>query len=291
MNPQRRRMLLGVLGLAIAGYFVNGACNRFYFQPRDTENRLTASLEKRLAESRMKLKRLQNKVSQLADLEDRSLPADIEVASSLYQAWLLNLVTSLGIGNPTVDSVSPLAEGDLTRLQFSVRGKASLRHVTSLLFQFYSAGHLHKIRSISLTPTGGSELLDLQISVEALAFRRSKNDAALTTLPSGRLVWTDTADYQTIARRNIFGEGVMSTTIRGTKLTAITSDRLGVREAWIFVARDSSTYYLKANESLMLDSVELKIVNIETDSVTLELDGQAGKLSVGKSLTDFKPIN
>jgi hypothetical protein len=291
MNPKRRKILLALLGVVVGAWVVNWTCERFYFLPRETGERTASRLEKQLSDVRLKIRRLENRRDTLADIENSSLPADIEVASSLYQAWLLNLVTSLGISNPNVDSVSPLVEEEITRLQFNVRGKASLRLITRFLFQFYQSGNLHKIRSLSLTPTGGSEQLDVQISVEALAFRRSTNEKSLTSAASERLVSGNVEDYQAIARRNLFGEGMFSRTIRDTRLTAITSDRTGVREAWFFVARDSETHYLRAGDTLMLDSVEVRMIDIRKDMVTIEIDSQPGQITVGKSLAEFMPLD
>lgn len=291
MIPKRRKLLFALLGVVIGIWVVNWICDRFYFAPRETENRTATRLEKQLSDLKLKVRRLENRRDDLATIENRSLPADIEVASSLYQAWLLNLVTSLGISSPNVDSVSPLSEEEITRLQFNVRGKASLLLVTRFLFQFYQSGNLHKIRSLSLTPTGGSEQLDLQISVEALAFRRSTNEDSLTRATSDRLVSENAEDYRSIARRNLFGEGMFSKTIRETRLTAITSDRSGIREAWLFVARDGETHYLRAGDALMLDYVEVRMIEIGKDIVTIEIDSQPGQVTVGKSLAEFTPLD
>ena len=221
-------------------------------------------------------------------LRARALPSNTELASSLYQSWLINLVTSLGVTNPKVDSTSPIAEDEITRLQFTLRGKANLKQFTHLLFEFYRAGHLHKIRQITLTPTGGSEQMDLSLTVEAVSLKNSDNETTLTSLPSERLVFNRFEDYYGIPQRNLFGKGILSPTIRSTRLTAITSDRFGKQEAWFSVPQKGKVLYLEEGESTTIDSLELKIISVRQDSVLLEIDGTQGVLEVGKTLAEIR---
>jgi hypothetical protein len=288
MKLDRRRLLLFVLGLLVGGYLLNMLVDRLYVQPLAAESKSAANLQKRISELQQKVKRLTAKVPQRDELEDRALPAELELATSSYQTWLINLVSSLGLGNPNVDSTSPVRDKGHTRLQFNVRGKANLKQLTQLLFEFYRAGSLHKVRQISLTPTSNNDQLELQLSVEALSLDRSRNVTGLTSLTSNRLRFDSVAEYQPIAKRNLFGEGTVSAGIRAARLTAITSDRQGIAEAWISLGADAKTLLLKAGDSTLIDSVEVIVREIQSDSVKLELDGQPGTVEVGKSLAEIK---
>jgi hypothetical protein len=288
MEIKRHHWLLIVLGVVLGGYFVNGLVDRNYSQPVEAETRQIALLEKKIRDAKRQLSKLTDKVTVRDELEQRALPANSELASSSYQAWLLNLVTQLDLANPTVDSTTPIDDGDVTRLQFNVKGKGNLRQLTQLLFEFYRAGHLQKISQISLTPSGG-ERLDLHIAIEALALRRSQNESGLSTLKSDRLVSDQLESYLVIAKRNLFGDGMASPWIRGTRLTAITYDRLGQNQCWFYVESTQQTHFLKVGDSLDLDSVVMRIVEIQTDFVIVELDGTAGRLELGKSLIELQP--
>lgn len=290
MDTQRRNLLLILLGVVLGGYFLNNLVDRYYFQPVETETRQIATLEKKIREAKRQLGKLTDKLPRRDELEQRALPANGEMASSSYQAWLLNLVTQLGLTNPTVDSTTPIDDGEVTRLQFNVKGKCNLRQLTQLLFEFYRAGHLQKISQISMTPSGGGERIDLQIAIEALAMRRSQNETGLSSLKSDRLVNDQLAPYLVIAKRNLFGDGMASSWIRGTRLTAITYDRLGQNQCWIYVEPTKRTHFLNVGDLLELDSLQLKIVKIETDYIIVELDGTAGRLELGKTLVDLQPI-
>ncbi len=289
MKVGRRPILLVVLGLVVGGYFVNVLLDRYYFQPMEVEARLNTTLGKRISETRLKVKRLSTKLPRRDELEIRALPAELELATSSYQTWLINLVSSLGLSNPTVDSTSPVSDNEVTRLQFNIRGKSNLKQLTQLLFEFYRSGSLHKIRTISLTPTGSGDHLEIQISVEALSLRRSQNDAGLSALTSNRLRFDNVADYSSIVKRNLFGEGTISAGIRAARLTAVTSDRQGIFEAWISLGTDAKTLFLKAGDTAQIDSVEVIVKEIQNDSIKLELDGQLGLVEVGKSLAEIQP--
>jgi hypothetical protein len=291
ISNNRRGILLGILGLVVGGYFVNQLVDRFYIQPLAAETRQSELLTKRLRTNKKDLDTLLKKLPLRDKLEERALPANIEIASSVYQAWLLNLVTQLGVANPTVDSTSPIVDGEVTRLQFNVRGKANLKQFTNLLFEFFQAGHLHKITQVSLTPSGGSDRIDIQIGIEALALGRVKDRNELTTQNSDRLVFSSATDYNSIAKRNLFGDGAASQLISGTRLTAITVDRLGRSEVWLYVEPRKKTYFLYLNDKLDLDSVTITLKEIASDYVVLDVDGAIGKLELGKSLLQMQPIS
>ncbi len=291
MLNNRRRLLLVVLGIVVGGYLVNQLVERYYLQPLAAETRQANALSKRLRENKKELDRLLKKIPRRDDLEQRSLPSNVELASSLYQAWLLNLVTQLGLTNPTVDSSSPIVEGEVTRLQFNVRGKANLRQFTKLLFEFFQAGHLHKINQISLTPSAGSDRLEIQIGIEAIALDRAQDRAELSKLQSARLVYSRVEDYSGIAKRNLFGEGVTSQLIRGTRLTAITLDRFGRNEIWLNVENQPATHFLHVGETLDLDSIVIRLIEIATENVVLDVDGVVGRLELGKTLVEMLPLS
>ncbi|MEQ1906840.1 MAG: hypothetical protein ABL888_21840 [Pirellulaceae bacterium] len=289
MNPMRKWLLI-LLGVVVGGYFVNMLVESYYLKPIAEQQQLAKNLEKKIREGNRQLQKLSNRLPARDDLELRSLPANAEMASSVYQAWLLNVVTRLGLGNPTVDSTSPTDEGAYRRLRFNIRGKANLRQFTKLLYEFFQAGHLHKITQISLTPTGGSDKLDLVIAIEALALLRSKNENQLTALQSDRLAFPSPEDYFVIARRNLFGEGAVSPLLRGTRLTAITSDRFGRSEVWLYVEPEKETHILRLGDSIELDSVVIRLKEIASDNAVLDVDGTLGRLDLGKTLMEIQPL-
>ncbi|MCH5375100.1 MAG: hypothetical protein JJ992_14085, partial [Planctomycetes bacterium] len=105
----------------------------------------------------------------LEQWEQQSLPADTEVARSLYQAWLVELVDDVQLNNPSVTSSEPVTRKGLYHsLTFSVRGRGTLDQLTRFLLAVYQTDLLHQIRSLTITPLQRSEQLDLSMSIEAL---------------------------------------------------------------------------------------------------------------------------
>ncbi len=291
MSPQRRNILLVLLGTVVFGYFSYDLYERFYSMPLEKEVKQELALEKRLKDSKLQLKKLDNKIPQREVFEQRSLPATAEIATSAYQAWLLNLVTRLGLVSPTVDSSSPIDDGDLTRLQFSVKGKASLKQLTQFLFEFYQAGHLQKINQITLTPTAKGERLDILVNIEALALRRAVNEQGLTQEIGNRLVHSSIDPYLAIASRNLFGENEVPQILSTTRLTAITRDRLGRQEAWFTTVGKKKSQIVTEGQTLELSTLTAKVISIDSDALVIEIEGTAATLRLGKSLAELDTLS
>jgi hypothetical protein len=291
MSMVRRSFLWILIGSAVGMYLCYDLADRFYFQPLQNEARQTAGLEKRLKDSKLQLKKLENKIPQKELFEQRSLPSNPEMATSLYQAWLLNLVTRLGLGNPTVDSTSPIDEGDLARLQFSIKGKASLKQLTEFLFEFYRAGNLQKINQITFSPTTKGERLDIQINIETLALKKSLNETSLSSVVGNRLVHPTIDPYRVIAQRNLFGENEAPQILSATRLTAITQNRRGQTEAWFATEGNRKSYILTEGELLDLNLLSIRFVGVDAERVILEIDGEQGRLALGKSLAEVEYLS
>jgi hypothetical protein len=244
-------------------------------------------MEKRQLELRTATKSL----DVLAQIQERSLPSNPELARSRYQAWLLGLINQAGLKGPNVDSGEPQGHrGIYNVFTFAVRGRGTPAQVTELLYAFYSAGHLHKIRSMTLNPLSGSDQLDLTLTIEALSLRQASRADELTTAPSQSLALASLADYQPLVRRNVFGAGDADAAAKSTVLTAITSDVSGVREAWFRVGKAGQTRVLRAGDTLAIDMLAARLLDIGLDGVMLELEGQQRTLTIGKSLAEASPL-
>jgi len=144
----------------------------------------------------------------LADCRKRSLPADLKVASALYHNWLSRLVVDqVGLeGHNVTPNAKRPQPGVYTVLPFTVQGRGTLDQLTRLLYQFYSAGHLHKIRNLTVTPVPDTDQFELKIDVEALAVVGADRRDSLCTEPSPRLASSSLTldDYrQAIVRRKM----------------------------------------------------------------------------------------
>lgn len=204
MNQRERNLALivGALLLVTAGMFtwdwVSSA-----FQQR---NRALAALDQQIEEKQQIERDGQRAAKRLRTYQTQSLPSNVESARSLYEAWLLNLVTDVDLAAPTVDGVAAPARKDVyTQVAFRIGGKGNLQQVTRFLHQLYCANHLHRIKKMILKPVGDSGQLAVDVQVQALVLPGAADSKELQTTPSQRLALADLASYErTIVRRNPF---------------------------------------------------------------------------------------
>ena len=168
-----------------------------------------------------------------------------------------------------------------------------MAQVTQFLYEFYEAGHLHKIRSLTLNPI--QDQVDLSITIEALSLKGSTRDGKartdqLTLAASQSLAYASLSDYQPLVHRNVFRAGDSDLATKTTVLTAITSDVQGRREIWFRIGKTGRTHVLGEDGTLTVDTVSARVIEIQPDRVIVELNGQRRSLSVGKSLAEAVPV-
>ena len=149
-----------------------------------------------------------DEMKQMVQWQKRSLPSKTEHARSLYQNWLRDLVDQASFRHVKVDSSGGQSRGGVyTALTFTVHGDATMDQLSHFLFDFYSAGHLHKIRYLSIKPTKDSTQLSLLITVEGLSLPGADRSDALSEEPSERLKLAKVDDYvKAIAKRRLDDE-------------------------------------------------------------------------------------
>ena len=253
----------------------------------------------------------------LADWREQSLPSDTEVARSLYQAWLLQLVVEyVKLDGPSVNPGEPASRrGRFYAIPFSVRGRGTLDQLTKFLFAFYRTDLLHQIRSLNVTPVGNSEQLDLAISIETLVLpgagpeldkdlaeeerqetiiadfqqRASRVSQRLASLTLAEYTPPTLADYQPIARRNLFGVGSDPDPTDYAYLTFINSVN-GEPEVWFTLRATDETLKLRKGDGLRIGNFTGTIAEIEGSDVILESEGERWLLTLGEKLTDAFPL-
>jgi len=253
-----------------------------------------ASLEHRKVELRHEIRQVErqldhaHKTAKEMDLwKAQSLPSDVEQARSAYREWLLELVGHVQFVDPNVDSGEPVNRKGMahaTSLSFSLRARGTLAQLTRFLYDFYSAGHLHQIRSLSITPVQGTEALDLAISIEALVLPNADRKELLSSKRSNRLASERVDDYQSIVERNLFGVGGSAQVADYAFLTAVNYvDRQP--EAWFSIRTNDSVLKLRQGERLEIGSFKGTIAAITDTDVVVESEGERWLLTVGENLS------
>jgi len=203
---------------------------------------------------------------------------------------LLDLVERSEFQTAHVDSAPASSrKGYFDALGFSVRGKGNLHHVVRFLYDFYRAGHLHKIQSFSLTPLGKGGNLDVNMTIEALVLPGAEHRSELSTLTSHRLQCASFEDYGGIAQRNIFGVGGEADESRQAFLTAVTRDGTEP-EIWITLRGQDKLLKLQQGGQFEIGNFSGTVVNILEDDVIFESFGERWLLSIGEPLADSLAI-
>ena len=128
VNPDTRKKVL----LTAATLIMVLICGDWLWRnavsgPIDSRQRKLESYRKTFERKEEELDRALAAGEELTRWEAQSLPSDPEVARSLYQAWLLELVGYVDLANPNVDSGPPLSQKGVYRtLSFTVRGRGTL---------------------------------------------------------------------------------------------------------------------------------------------------------------------
>ncbi len=282
---QREKVLLGAVGAIAVLYGGNWLYQAMYAQPLLDRQDQTVRLREDISKRELDLAKFRKANQDFKKWQKQALPSDTEVARSLYQAWLVELVGSAGFLNPNVDSSEPIArKGLYESLSFSVRGRGTLPQVTKFLFDFYRADHLHQIQSLSLTPVPRSDELDLTIAIEALSLAEADRKDRLNDKISDRLASNRLEDYRVIAQRNLFGIGGGAVDEADfAYLTAITEVD-GEMEAWFTLRASGRLVKLRQQQSFDIGPFHGKVAEINPQDVVLLCDDERWLLTVGESL-------
>ena len=229
----------------------------------------------------------------LSVFESRSLPYDPVAARSEYQSWLTSLVEQHKISKsasevriPAVISVKS-AEGNnkeaYKRYDFTLNGIGRLENITKLLFSFYDSGHLHKITSMTISPTARG-LFNISVIGEALAIPScDRKDELSSTRAVTRLAFDTIDPYRQVVRRNIFSREE-NPVLSQVSLSSVTYDKSGVPEAWFHVGPKKSSKRLQRQDHFQISIHRIEVVDVQPRSVVIDLDGVLLDIALGQNV-------
>jgi len=169
-----------VLILAVAGRFVFSA----WWGPIKRLRADVANLQKKVDDKQNRVARGRSAQAHLSALRSRSLPSDPDLARSLYQNWLFRLATEAGFDGTKLDVTGEGRHrgraGAYRTLSFTLQADAKLDELTEFLYKFYSADILHRIRTLTIERTEGSDNLPVRLTVEALCLPNADATIAVT---------------------------------------------------------------------------------------------------------------
>ncbi len=246
----------------------------------------------------------------LAAWEAQALPSDKDEARLLYRSWLRETVDRAEFRGVKFDPGESRTQRDIyTVFPVTVHCRATLEQLTRFLYDFYSAGHLHRISLLTIKPDQGD--LDLSISIEGLSLPGADRKDKLNAGPAGRLAFEEFSDYRdAIVERNLFAAYVPPRPVvkrrpresrpppppppprppafDHTKYTVVTgiTGVDGRRQAWIEVRTTGKKLQLFEGETFSAGPVTGTIRHIGQQNVEIEVDGKQRLVGIGQSVAD-----
>ena len=294
MTPRMKWLLLAcsaVFGL----YGIDALYRSSIEEPRTALTQKIDTLTEDINEAKQQQMQSQKIGRRLAEYSARALPSDPMLARSSYQEWLLDLVDRNKFLATSVDASQPVPleirsrtkKGKRVRvghrIDYSLRGQASLAKFTDFMDQFRKAGHLHKIRSMTLNPIGNEGRLDINLSIQVLSMESSTNESNLgdwSMLPDAQLALKPPVP---LVRRNPFARG-FAKALNDVELRAITTNRDGIAEAWVAADARGTISKVPAGSNLPLALHDIAVVEILSDRVLVNVNEDPHWIRMGESI-------
>ncbi|MFG0262775.1 MAG: hypothetical protein ACF788_10335 [Novipirellula sp. JB048] len=294
MTPRTKWLMIAGLSV-MAMYFGDSFYRGWIEQPSQQLNAQYDALTTSLRETHDEQAVAQKIGKRLTDYAARALPYEPQLARSLYQEWLLALVDKHELRSASVDAAQP-AVVELRsrtkrgkrqqighRIAYSIRGQASLAKLAALMTDFREAGHLHKIRSLALNPTGKEGTLDINLAIEVLSLEASPNKDALSD-------WRLTAEalppqgaVHDLVKRNLFARG-FAKALFDIELKAITFDRQGTAQAWFRIDGRGTTRTVSLGQQVPVALHDISVAEIQANKVLVHVNQQPHWISLGQSI-------
>lgn len=258
---------------------------------RDRQTRLD-TLSQQVDNKARRFRNLQRAKARLIEWNRRSLPSDLQTGRLLYENWLLETVARARFQHKRVESAeSRPHRGLFVTFPYTIRGQASLDQLTRFLFDFYSAGHLHQIRRLTIRPAERSAGFEIVMTVEAAAMPTADRRDKLCEEPSHRLGKTELSEYQkAIAQRNVFAPhtpaAVVASPLDPSRFVYVTgiTEKDGKSQVWMRARMSGEKFTLSEGEEFHTAGLQGTVKRIGQREVELEIDGKARVIPLGESL-------
>lgn len=294
MTPRVKWLLIA--GLAVFGLYGLDSLYRSWIERPNQQ--LTAKLDDLngvLNASKAEQLVAQKQGKRLESFAARALPDDPQLARSLYQQWLLNLVETNELTSASVDAAQPIqveirsrtkkGKRQLVghRINYSLRGQATLAKLSGFLNDFRKAGHLHKIRAITLNPIGNEGRLDADLTIEVLCLEASANKEQLGLWEVVDEAAIAPSTYDHLVRRNLFARG-FAKALFDVELKAITSNREGIAQAWFRIDGRGTTKTIAAGNQIPVALHDIVVIEVLSNKVLVRVNEESHWIKLGQSI-------
>ncbi|MEM8943948.1 MAG: hypothetical protein AAGD11_02110 [Planctomycetota bacterium] len=203
MNDREKKLALAV-GVAVLLWASNVGWKKYQTVLVANQNR-QLQVAQELSEAKTAALRGRRAQGRLRKWNQQSLPTDPDFARSLYQDWLRERLTAVGLKVRSLDVSTPrTSSNSYQQFSFTVGATGTLEELTAFLYSFYKAKHLHRVSQTTLATTDSGKSLTIGLTIDALSLPEAErtDELAAGTVDAFQ---RPLRDFQaSIGRRNPF---------------------------------------------------------------------------------------
>jgi hypothetical protein len=226
----------------------------------------------------------------------RSLPTDRDVGESLYHDWLRKELTAAGL------TVEQLAEKPVGRanpkygeVAVDVRAVGTVAQLADFLYKFYTAPHLHRISSATITPSDGGAKLTAALGVDALILPEASRKDKLAEGDPQKLPLTQEELRKSVVDRNLFAAytGEKADGGAGEESKAVVRGFVSDADAFVMTIKidePAKTRHFRAGDSIEFGKFSGKVVELDGRHAVIETANGKVEVRLGQNLGEAKPV-
>jgi hypothetical protein len=293
---QREKVLTGAVAAAGVLWFASGGVDK-YRAALNRNRGIETQARQELEEANLAVLRGQHARRRLRDWQSRSLPAQIDVAESLYQDWLREQLTGAGLEVTQLGDKSASSRGQqFEELAVEVTATGTLAQLTDFLHRFYSAVHLHRITGATLTATDGGQKLSINLTIGALALAGSEREDKLAEGEPRELEFPLEEARTRLVSRNLFSPPTpkAAPAADAQAADAVATMMTEGERGWRLGLRIKSSgkmQYFYEGDSIEVGQFKGKVVEIERRRAVVETDKGKMELRIGQNLSEATVID
>ncbi|MFV2065747.1 MAG: hypothetical protein ACC645_02115 [Pirellulales bacterium] len=314
---KREKRLAAAAALMVLAVLGRAGMQRIAVFTEVREKRL-AAIERSIGDREIDVARGELAAARLAYWQQRSLPTDRDSAMGLYTQWLHDCLAKSELSDVNVASHAGVAaENRPQQITFTVDARTGLRQLSDFLFSFYRTGHLHKVRSLRISPTGKANTsgggkqakeagqLDVHLVIEAMILPGADRADRLTSTLSHRLMWAGAEQYrEKIAERNLFAafqpkpdrdaakeaDKEKKDALAGQIVVTGLLGNGGAGQVWLNIRTTGRTLKLGPGDPFHVEGIRGTITSIaaEAREVVITTGGKQLRVGLGQSLAEGK---
>lgn len=305
---KRRQQLLAIGFTGFASLLaVRYGWDRFIARPLADLDKSLKAAEKKAQTAQTAVVAARHVQNELAEVAPLSLPGDPTLAQEAYQAYLIGLLQSAKVADPTITPGQPGGREGVTLIPFTVKGEADMASVVRLLAGFYATPRLQRINQLSLNPIDRDDIgraIRFSLSLEALAWgdtARGNADGrpapiAEASAPAPATAEIDAGPFAVIVERNNLlargpGEGALEGNAPEYVILASIVDAGREAQADLYDRAVNTTRPLRVGELVSVGGAEAKVIDLGIRDVVLEAKDGWWLWELGTSYSARRPLS